>query len=175
VQSDNSATPLVMTPSSPLTIDLPSSAVSPPPPSMKPVGTIAKAIGELAEGDGLERQDNVLLVRSLEQWADGDKKSGLMIYRMIRNKAKEFAGPPPVDPLVASASVHAAACWFELHMRRSNLPINRARHPDVSDLVYERAHKRFLESVRTVANLRKLKVFVQVNIAHGPQQVNLNT
>jgi hypothetical protein len=144
----------------------------PPMPSLRPAGTVTKASGELGEGDGIERKDNLLLIRALEKWVGDDEKSAKSVYDLVRVKAKEFAGPHPVDPLVASASIHAAVCWFELTHRTGYLPINRFQSPDFRDIAYERAHKRFLESVRTVANLRKLKLYVQINIATNQQVIN---
>ena len=164
-----------MTSRSPLTIDLPSSSGLPPMPSSRPAGTVTKGSGGERAVDVLPRGDWILLGVVAKHWAEetGEKGSET-ILGVLEDQALALAGAPPVPSLVGSLAVTAAICWYEYMVRSMAIRAGKFRNPDVVDTRVTRAFRRWMEAARTLANVQRLKLTVQVNIAHGPQQVVKN-
>jgi hypothetical protein len=94
-----------------------------------------------------------------------------MVLEHLRWKAGQLAGPDPT-PLVWTLACTAAACWWDCNWRTMTHAIGRTQHPDVSSLALDRALKRWLAAARTLANVQKLSLTVQINVAHAMQVVN---
>lgn len=97
-----------------------------------------------------------------------------LIMREMRRVARELAGdkPTPIEQMLAN---RAALCWHIVnHYERAyaqagSITLNQARyHQDRID----RAHKRYLSALKTLAAVRKLALpAIQVNVAKN--QVNV--
>jgi hypothetical protein len=122
------------------------------------------------------------LARQTERWLI-DKAAGknlsfkeAMLRKMDLLRA-ELAGPSPT-PVERLLAERAATCWLQLHdaeirlaQTAEKLTINQAEYHQRSR---DRAHRRYLSALKTLAVVRKLAVPVlQVNIAR--KQVNVAT
>jgi hypothetical protein len=124
---------------------------------------------------GLGRHDEDWLAVQADHWSTEpgrppDKQASLIVQRQIKAKARELAGESP-SALVMTLALSAACTWYEMSFRLASLPIGRAMHPDPRDICYERALKRWLAAARTLAQVQKLNITVQVNVSQGPMQV----
>jgi hypothetical protein len=119
-------------------------------------------------------------VGQLVNWAagkEGDAKTKAVLERQIDELADEFAGPNPssVERVLAET---AATCWFAFRMHEGHyagtvssdggMSLAQSEH---AQRRMDRAHRRFLNTVKTLATVRRLAVPVlQINVAR--QQVN---
>jgi hypothetical protein len=94
--------------------------------------------------------------------------------RKLKALVAELAGPDPT-PIERLLAERAAVCWWLVHeyerryAAESSMPIIRA---DYQQRRLDRAHRRFLTALKTLATVRRLALpSLQVNIA-GMQQVN---
>ena len=114
----------------------------------------------------------MLLGAMIDRWFDESSKSNSTLSGCVEEKALELAGPSPVPPLVATLAVTAAICWAEYQFRMMCVKPTKFRQPDVVDTGVNRAFKRWMEAARTLASVQRLHLpAVQINVAHGPQQV----
>jgi hypothetical protein len=110
----------------------------------------------------------------IRKYAAKDVAVGEGLRNKIESLRMELAGPNP-SPLERLLAERIAACWLHLY----NLEMTYASRDSVSlDLgIYfqkciDRAHKRYLSAIKTLATVRKLALPVlQVNIAK--EQVNV--
>ncbi len=97
------------------------------------------------------------------------------IRRELDNMRRELAGvsPTPLESLLVDRVV---ACWLQLRYAETIYAQNLARltlvQADYHQKRIDRAHKRYLTAIRTLAVVRRLQVpTLQVNI--GEKQVNV--
>jgi hypothetical protein len=121
----------------------------------------------------LPEQDDRLLYVLAMRWA-GDKNGVDWLHRILRDKATALAGPRP-SPLVLTLAVTCAAAWYEALQRSSALRIANSRHPDLHDIAYNRAFKRWMSAARTLATIQKIPLPTIVNIANQQQVVVRST
>ena len=122
-------------------------------------------------GAALSWNDDALLRVVALRWSSHEKNS-TTLYGILREKTLALAGPRPTA-LALTVAATAAAAWYETVQRSAGLQITESRHPDLRDVAYGRAFKRWLAAARTLATIQRLPAMVQVNVAHGPQQVNV--
>jgi hypothetical protein len=92
--------------------------------------------------------------------------------RQIDRIRDELAGPGPttIERLLAE---RAALCWFELHTLDARVVRRRDeegefRSADDLDCFRDRAQRRYLAALKTLAQVRRLAVpLLQVNLAHN--------
>jgi hypothetical protein len=150
---------------------------SQPMPSGSPMPSSPQAtIGIAVHGDrtaavALSRLDHNLLRTLAERWAKKNETVAANLYDVVKSKAIEIAGPQP-SGLVLSFAVTAAVAWFELSIRSHRLDFDRELCPDVSDVCYQRAFRRWMTAVRTLSIAQRHKLSaVQINMAHQQQVV----
>ena len=96
------------------------------------------------------------------------------IVQKLDNRKAELEGsnPTPIERLLAE---RAALCWYTVHsyeMAYANASGWNISQADLQHRQIDNAHARFLSSVRTLAQVRKLALpTLQVNIARN--QVNV--
>jgi hypothetical protein len=120
----------------------------------------------------IARQTEFSLIRSFTQ---EDCLACELAERRLKEMRAELAGPNPT-PLETLLVERIALCWFHVHLCELTLA---QRHADMTLTVAEyqqkrmdKAHKRYLASIKTLAQVRKLQLpTVQVNI--GAKQVNV--
>ncbi len=138
---------------------------------------------ELLEADGA--QDHFLrssdiawqAERSLTELYTGkdDVLSEQMALRRLRLMRRELAGdnPTPLEKLLVQ---RIALCWFHVNLCEMSLA-QKGREYSIEQATYHQkrldsAHKRYLSSIKALAQVRKLQLpNVQVNI--GEKQVNI--
>jgi hypothetical protein len=103
-------------------------------------------------------------------WNRGDEASEAMVLEHLRWKAGQLAGPD-ASPLVWTLACSAAATWWDYSWRTMGYAIGRTQHPDVSSIALDRALRRWLAAARTLAQVQKLNIQVQINVSRGPMQV----
>ncbi len=121
-------------------------------------------------GGELARRAEEVLVESLTKTSLLTREA--VLARMAELRA-ELAGPnpSPVEQLLADRAV---ACWLNLHQLeliyagRESTPLALAQHYQKS---IDRAHRRYLTSLKVLADVRKIGITVQLNIAR--RQVNV--
>ncbi len=132
-------------------------------------GGTTQAFGRIFD---IARQTEFSLIRS---FAQEDCLAIELAERRLKEMRAELAGPNPT-PLETLLVERIALCWFHVHLCEITLA---QRHADMSLTVAEyqqkrldKAHKRYLASIKTLAQVRKLQLpTVQVNI--GAKQVNV--
>jgi hypothetical protein len=96
------------------------------------------------------------------------------IYLKVDRLTKELAGPDP-SPIERLLAQRAAFCWLVLWRYEANLAQAKdlsSRREEFHHRRIDAAHRRYLSSLRTLAQIRKLALpAVQVNI--GRNQVNV--
>jgi hypothetical protein len=130
---------------------------------------IAREFGRVFD---IAKQTESSLIRS---FANEDILTREFAERRLQEMRAELAGPHPT-PLETLLVERIALCWFHVHLCEITLA---QRHADMSLTVAEyqqkrldKAHKRYLASIKTLAQVRKLQLpTVQVNI--GEKQVNV--
>lgn len=117
----------------------------------------------------------------LVNWASGKKASDQTkeaLHRDIETFAADLAGPTP-SPIERVLAETAALSWFALRLAEANLAgtmtaeggftFDQSEHAQKR---IDRAHRRFLATLKTLATIRRLGVpAIQINLAH--QQVNV--
>jgi hypothetical protein len=119
-------------------------------------------------------------VGKLIDWAagkDGNAKSKASLKEELCELAAELAGlsPSPTESVLAET---AATCWFAFRMHEAQyassvksedgLTLAQSEH---AQRRMDRAHRRFLSTVKTLATVRRLAIpALQINFAR--QQVN---
>ena len=133
---------------------------------LKDAGTVERLGGNLA------RQAEQALIR-------GAVCANLFFQEALIRKLDllraELTGPAPT-PLERLLAERVAACWLQLHLADSILAQQEGKltlaQGEYHQRSRDRAHKRYLTSIKTLALIRKLAVPVlQVNIAR--KQVNV--
>jgi hypothetical protein len=129
--------------------------------------------GELVEAAGSPAE---WLIQSLTQKMAGED---VLVLEAARRKIQdvqaglEGSDPTPIERLLAE---RASLCWFETNWyeeRFANADSMSIREADFFQRRIDRAHRRFLSAVETLARVRKLALpFLQLNIARN-QQVNM--
>jgi hypothetical protein len=116
--------------------------------------------------------------RNLVNWAagkDGNEKLKAKFDKEICDLSAELSGPNPtaVERVLAET---AATCWFAFRMHEahnagcgaSGMTIAQSDH---NQRRLDRAHRRFISTLRTLATVRRLALpNLQINVAR--QQVN---
>jgi hypothetical protein len=115
----------------------------------------------------------------LIDWAagkDGNPRAREALSKDITDVAAELAGPSPtsVERVLANT---AATCWFAYRLHEAQyvgavtgdgMSLAQSEH---AQRRMDRAHRRFLSTIKTLATVRRLAVpAVQINVAR--QQVN---
>jgi hypothetical protein len=122
-------------------------------------------------------------VDRLIDWAAGKKgkeKTKAELDKELCDLAADLAGPTP-SPVERVLAETAATCWFAFRMHEAHnancgaqggMTISQSDH---SQRRLDRAHRRLLSTLRTLATVRRLaRPSMQINVAQ--QQVNqLNT
>ncbi len=138
---------------------------------------------EIVKANLAERVMDHWAVGKLIDWAggkDGDGKTKKKLYDEICDLADELAGPKP-SPVERVLAETAATSWFAFRMHEAQyagaisgegMSLSQSEH---SQRRIDRAHRRFLNTVKTLAVVRRLAIpAMQINVAR--QQVNqLNT
>jgi len=114
----------------------------------------------------------------LEKLCGGDPLLGGALTLRLEAMREEVAGPgsSPLERLLAERAV---ACWLQVLQAEAACAANLGR-PATSRSEYherrlDRAHRRYLAAIRTLAQVRKLlrPTLTQINVAQ--QQVNMAT
>jgi len=96
--------------------------------------------------------------------------------RMLRAMRERFAGPNP-SPLEEILAERIVQCWHHLNLLEGRLAQSREysfTEGDYRQRCIDRAHKRLLSAVKALAQVRKLGITLQVNVAtSGGKQVNV--
>ena len=119
-------------------------------------------------------------VGKLIDWAagkDADQQTKARLREEMSQFAAELAGPSP-SPVERALAETAATSWFAFRMheaRYAGCHTSEGRvtfaQSDHDQRRMDRAHRRFLSTVKTLATVRRLSVpAVQINVAR--QQVN---
>jgi hypothetical protein len=110
------------------------------------------------------------LVRKM---ANGDLMVEECVPHNLKEMKKELAGDDPL-PLEKLLVERIAVCWLELQyfeilyaQNMGNISIVQSEHHQKR---LDKAHKRYLSSIRTLAQIRKMGPAVQINIAE--KQIN---
>ena len=94
--------------------------------------------------------------------------------RKLKAMKEELAGPSPT-PLERLLAERVVACWLQLQYAEKiyaqNLGDFTMAQSEYHQRRLDRLHKRYLSAIRTLAQIRKLGVPVQINVAE--QQVNM--
>jgi len=128
----------------------------------------------------IERVMDNWAVGKLIDWAagtDGNPKTKTSLKQELRELAAQFAGsmPSPIESVLAET---AATCWFAYRLHEAQyagsvksedgMSIAQSEH---AQRRMDRAHRRFLSTVKTLAAVRRLAIpALQINVAS--QQVN---
>lgn len=116
----------------------------------------------------------------LIEWSSrkGDTKTQEGLARELDEFAADLAGPTPPSPVERILIETAALCWYALRLAEGHYA-GRAASKDGFSLAQsdhaqrriDRAHRRLLSTLKTLAQVRRLAVpAVQINVAR--QQVN---
>lgn len=119
-------------------------------------------------------------VGQIIDWAAGKntkKDTKEVLRRELIERAKEFAGPNP-SPMEKVLAETAAINWFVLRMHEAAYASSSTspdglslRQADFAVRRIDRAHRRLLSSLKTLATVRRLALpALQINVAS--QQVN---
>jgi hypothetical protein len=117
-------------------------------------------------------------VGKLIDWAagkDGNAKTKASLKEELCDLAAKLSGPSPTESVLAET---AATCWFAFRMHEAQyassvksedgLTLAQSEH---AQRRIDRAHRRFLSTVKTLAAVRRLAIpALQINVAR--QQVN---
>ena len=91
----------------------------------------------------------------------------------LKAKREELVGPEP-SPLEQLLAERIIACWLQLQYAEAvyaqNLGEINMRQSDYHQRRLDRLHNRYLSSIKTLAQIRKLGPAVQINIAE--KQIN---
>jgi hypothetical protein len=138
---------------------------------------------EIIKADPTDRIMDTWAITRLIDWAAGRDASGTTKARLrdeLRAVAAELAGPDasPVELMLAET---AAMAWFGVRLceaihaagvtSEKGLTLAQSEH---CQRRLDRAHRRFLNSVKTLCAVRRLAVpaAVQINVAHQIAQLN---
>jgi hypothetical protein len=130
----------------------------------------------------IKRTDRVMdhwAIGKLIDWAagkDGNETTKSAISDDIAELAAELAGPTPT-PVERVLANTAATCWFAFRMHEAQYAGNitadgmSLAQSEHAQRRMDRAHRRFLNTVKTLATVRRLALpALQINVAR--QQVN---
>jgi hypothetical protein len=97
------------------------------------------------------------------------------VPRKLEAMREELAGPSPT-PLEKLLVEQVVACWLQLQhaemlVAQRSFGNMSMQQVELYQRQLDRAHRRYLSAIRTLAQIRKLRPVVQVNIAE--QQVNV--
>jgi hypothetical protein len=124
---------------------------------------------EILGGDLARRAEDTLLDRFCGKNLCGREA----IARKMTDLRAELCGPNP-SPVERLLAERAIACWLHLahaeyaYASKESMSLPLAQH---YQKVIDRAHKRYLSALKALADVRKLGVTLQLNIAR--KQVNL--
>ena len=112
--------------------------------------------------------------RSLVQRFSGDDPLVQeAIPPQLKAKREELAGPEP-SPLEQLLAERIVACWLQLQYAEAiyaqNLGDMNMMQSEYHQRRLDRLHRRYLSSIKTLAQIRKLGPAVQINIAE--KQIN---
>jgi hypothetical protein len=129
-----------------------------------------------------DRMMNHWAISQLVEWAagkEGEKNTKSKLYDELDAVAADLAGPTPT-PVEQVLADTAATCWFAFRMHEAHnagcgtngMTNSQSDH---NQRRLDRAHRRLLSTLRTLATVRRLALpSLQINVAR--QQVNqLNT
>ena len=135
---------------------------------------------DIMKANVTERVMDNWAVGKLIDWAagkDGNAKTKAALKEELRDLAAELAGPTTSATEKVLAET-AATCWFAFRLHEA-LYASSVRSEDVMTLAQsehaqrriDRAHRRFLSTVKTLATVRRLALpSLQINVAR--QQFN---
>jgi hypothetical protein len=139
---------------------------------------------EIIKADPTDRIMDTWAITRLIDWAAGKDASGTTKARLrdeLRSVAAELAGPSP-SPVERMLAETVAVAWFSVRLceaihaagvtSEKGLSLAQSEH---SQRRLDRAHRRFLNSVKVLAHIRRLAVpaAVQINLARR-QHIELN-
>jgi hypothetical protein len=133
---------------------------------------------QIAKADPSDRLMDNWAVTKLIDWATGkgDKKAKEEVKRELCDFAAELAGPNP-SPVERVLAETAATSWFAYRLHEANYAAGVAgggmslAQSEHAQRRMDRAHRRLLSTLRTLATVRRLAVpALQINVAR--QQVN---
>jgi hypothetical protein len=138
---------------------------------------------DIAKAEPQDRVMDALVVDKLIDWCAGKQatpKSKELLRDELCDFAAKLAGPSP-SPIETALADTAATCWFAFRMHEAQyaatvvsdgMSLAQSEH---AQRRIDRAHRRFLSTLKTLASVRRLAVpALQINVAR--QQVNqLNT
>jgi hypothetical protein len=130
----------------------------------------------------IKRTDRVMdhwALGKLIDWAagkEGNETTKAALTDDVTQLAAELAGPTP-SPVERVLADTAATCWFAFRMHEDQYAGNitadgmSLAHSEHAQRRMDRAHRRFLSTVKTLATVRRLAIpALQINVAR--QQVN---
>jgi hypothetical protein len=130
----------------------------------------------------IKRTDRVMdhwALGKLIDWAagkEGNETTKAALTDDVTQLAAELAGPTP-SPVERVLADTAATCWFAFRMHEAQYAGNitadgmSLAHSEHAQRRMDRAHRRFLSTVKTLATVRRLAIpALQINVAR--QQVN---
>jgi len=124
----------------------------------------------LLAGDLVTQNQRALV----ESFAGSDPERTEAIHNQVRLLRQELAGPSP-SAIELALIDRLLICWLQVQLcdheflQAKGEPV---KHADHRDRLRNRAHRRFLSAVKTLATVRKLNIpAIQVNI--GDQQINV--
>jgi hypothetical protein len=133
---------------------------------------------DVVKATPIERVMDNWAVERLTDWAAGkDGKAKESLREELCDFVVELAGPKP-SPVGRVLAETAATCWFAYRLHEAQyagsvksdggMSLVQSEH---AQRRMDRAHRRFLNTVKTLATVRRLAVpAVQINVAR--QQVN---
>lgn len=109
--------------------------------------------------------------REIRRVAKEDLVSIEAMRRKLDEMEAELAGPSP-SPIEKLLAERAALCWFQVNSLDVFRPGDDAPGIERHESRRDRAHRRYLSALKTLATIRKLRLpAIQINL--GEQQVNV--
>src|SRR5215203_1986269 len=109
----------------------------------------------------------------VERFSGDDPLVRAALPPQLKAKREELAGPDP-SPLEQLLAERIVACWLQLQYAEAiyaqNLGEMNIVQSEYHQRRLDRLHKRYLSSIKTLAQIRKLGPAVQINIAE--KQIN---
>jgi hypothetical protein len=123
----------------------------------------------------IERVMDNWAIGMLIDWAAGkNEKAKAALREELRDFAAGLSGPSPIESVLAET---AATCWFAIRLHEAQYANTiksegmSLAHSEHAQRRIDRAHRRFLSTIKTLATVRRLAVpALQINVAR--QQVN---
>jgi len=139
---------------------------------------------DIVKANPVERVMYNWAVGKLLDWAagkEGNEKTKAMLKDELCNVAADIAGPSP-SPVERILAECAATSWFAYRLHEARyaasatsegaMTLAQSEH---AQRRMDRAHRRLLSTLKTLANVRRLAVpALQINVAHRQQIAQLH-